>query len=139
MGTAEADLSIRAAAMLRVRGCGCGTDDTPTLSTEAWLSNDGRALGGTQSEAARLAAAASTAFCLSDAWTGKITGKCRFVRQCRESGRRMEDSEVTYTLVRLHAAHVRKQLQFVGYKRQRIVCLGPSSTPCDLIVGRARW
>jgi len=70
LGAAEDDLSIRTAATLRVRDCGCdaGTDETPTLSTDAWPSKEGRALAGTHSEAARLAAAASTAFCLRDAW-----------------------------------------------------------------------
>ena len=74
LGAAEADLSIRTAATLRVRDCGCdaGTDETPTLSTDAWPSKEGRALSGTLSETARLAAAASTAFCLRDAWTHEI-------------------------------------------------------------------
>lgn len=77
VGTAEADLSIRTAVTLRVRGCGGGTDETPTLSVEPWGSGGGGCANGvatgTACEAARLSAAAFTAFCLSEAWTGKTS------------------------------------------------------------------
>ena len=72
VGTADADFSSCTAAMVSARGCECGIDETPTLSEgPCWPSNDGRAAPGTVSEAARLATAAFTAFCLSEAWTTK--------------------------------------------------------------------